>query len=100
MAGALTERITAYLSVGGLFNPEMAEHVHVRDLLIACREALLPLAAHDQKVRAEVLEEAANEAKKYGLGHEGDSIAAAIRRLRFPVAPAASKPEAGNKGAQ
>jgi len=57
-AGALTERITAYLSVGGLFNPEMAEHVHVRDLLIACREALLPLAAHDQKVRAEVIEEA------------------------------------------
>jgi len=49
------------------------------------------LAANDQKVRAEVLEEAAQEAKKYGLGHEGDSIAAAIRRLRFPVASGAEE---------
>jgi len=64
-AGALVERITAYVSLGGLFNPEMAEHVHVRDLLIACREVLLQLAAHDQKVRAEVLEEIASQHSLY-----------------------------------
>lgn len=34
------ERITAYLSGGGLFNPELADHEAVRDLLIDCRAAL------------------------------------------------------------
>lgn len=53
----LRERITNYLSTGGLFNAEMAQHDVVRDLLIDCRKALL--AAHDQKVRTEVLEEVA-----------------------------------------
>ena len=36
----LVYRITAYLSNGGLFNPELADHVAVRNLLIECREAL------------------------------------------------------------
>jgi hypothetical protein len=30
----LVEQITLYLSNGGLFNPELANHVAVRDLLI------------------------------------------------------------------
>lgn len=34
------ERITAYLSGGGLFNPECADHDTVRDLLIDCRAEL------------------------------------------------------------
>lgn len=36
----LQQRITDYLSGGGLFNPELANHVAVRDLLIDCRKAL------------------------------------------------------------
>ncbi|WP_439586947.1 hypothetical protein [Hydrogenophaga sp.] len=36
----LSARITAYLSGGGLFNPELADHDAVRDLLIECRAAL------------------------------------------------------------
>lgn len=36
----LSARITDYLSMGGLFNPELANHIAVRDLLIDCREAL------------------------------------------------------------
>jgi hypothetical protein len=36
----LVARITDYLTGGGLFNPEMAIHERVRDLLIDCREAL------------------------------------------------------------
>ena len=36
----IVERITEYLSGGGLFNPEMAIHDAVRDLLIDCRDAL------------------------------------------------------------
>ena len=36
----LTQRITDYLTGGGLFNPEMANHEAVRDLLIDCRDAL------------------------------------------------------------
>lgn len=34
------ERITAYLSMGGLFNPELANHDAVRDLLIDARSEL------------------------------------------------------------
>lgn len=37
---ALIERITAYLTNGGLFNPEFANHNAVNELLIECREAL------------------------------------------------------------
>ena len=36
----LVDRITEYLLVGGLFNPELMEHSKVRDLLIDCREQL------------------------------------------------------------
>lgn len=36
----LAERITDYLSTGGLFNPELANHDAVSELLIACRDAL------------------------------------------------------------
>ena len=36
----LSDRITAYLFNGGLFNPELADHLTVRDLLIECREVL------------------------------------------------------------
>jgi hypothetical protein len=35
-----SERITQYLSVGGLFNPELMEHAKVRDLLTDCRAEL------------------------------------------------------------
>ena len=36
----LANRITDYLTLGGLFNPELADHLAVRDLLIECREVL------------------------------------------------------------
>jgi len=36
----IIERITLYLVGGGLFNPELADHIAVRDLLIDCREVL------------------------------------------------------------
>lgn len=41
----LRRRITDYLSLGGLFNPELAHHDKLRDLLIDCRDALEPLIA-------------------------------------------------------
>jgi esterase/lipase len=36
----LINRITYHLSSGGLFNPELADHLAVRNLLMECREAL------------------------------------------------------------
>ena len=36
----LIDRITYHLSSGGLFNPELADHIAVRNLLMECREAL------------------------------------------------------------
>lgn len=39
-AKELIDAITAYLFGGGLFNPELADHNAVRDLLIECRDVL------------------------------------------------------------
>ena len=36
----LLARIQDYLSMGGLFNPELADHFAVRDLLIDIRDTL------------------------------------------------------------
>ena len=36
----LIERITEYLCLGGLANPELMDHAKVRDLLIDCRSSL------------------------------------------------------------
>jgi len=65
MKEALIKRIEEYLSGGGLFNPEMANHIAVRDLLIECRIAL---AQPEQKPVAWL---------QIGVGplHEGDVIA-------------------------
>ena len=41
----IEQRITAYLTTGGLFNPDLADHTAVRDLLIECREVLSAVRA-------------------------------------------------------
>lgn len=38
---SVDKRITEYLSGGGLFNPELANHDAVRDLLIAARDEIV-----------------------------------------------------------
>jgi hypothetical protein len=40
MTDDLVKRLNAYLTGGGLFNPELANHEAVRDLIIDCRDAL------------------------------------------------------------
>ena len=45
------KRITDYLSNGGLFNPEYADHVAVRDLLIDCRIRIEELEAEVEKLK-------------------------------------------------
>jgi hypothetical protein len=45
-AKELSDRITQYLVMGGMFNPELANHEAVRDLLIECRKVLDDLYPH------------------------------------------------------
>jgi hypothetical protein len=45
------ERITAYLSIGGLFNPELANHDAVRDLLIDARGELAESRKKAERLR-------------------------------------------------
>jgi hypothetical protein len=63
----LEQRITTYLTSGGLFNPEMANHNKVRDLLIDCRAALA--AERDRgdawELACKKLEQQMNEPKTY-----------------------------------
>ncbi len=51
MRAELIGRITAYLSGGGLFNPEAANHDAVRDLLIDCREELAEVRVDTELIR-------------------------------------------------
>jgi hypothetical protein len=46
------DRIQAYLSGGGLFNPELANHDAVRDLIIDLRTELLRLASAETELAA------------------------------------------------
>lgn len=45
----LPERIKHYLCSGGLFNPELAEHLEVRNLILDCRDRIELL---ENKMRA------------------------------------------------
>ena len=44
------ERINEYLVLGGLFNPELANHTAVRDLIIASRNHIKELEAEVEKI--------------------------------------------------
>jgi|688.fasta_scaffold25162_21 hypothetical protein len=45
------ERISEYLVMGGLFNPELANHTAVRDLIIASRNHINELNAEIEKLK-------------------------------------------------
>ena len=49
------ERITDYLVLGGLFNPERANHTAVRDLLIDCRSHIDVLEKEKEELRAAIM---------------------------------------------
>jgi hypothetical protein len=53
LAGMLDGRITAYLSGGGLWNPELADHDAVRDLLIDARAAFAQAAREREEAQRE-----------------------------------------------
>ena len=53
MSAPVGQRITAYLAGGGLFNPELANHDAVRDLLIDCRAALERAEREREELRAD-----------------------------------------------
>jgi len=60
MTKDLINRITYHLSSGGLFNPELADHLAVRNLLMECREALAqpeqePVAYQDTAKHSELV---------------------------------------------
>jgi hypothetical protein len=43
MGSDISDLITRYLSIAGLWNPELADHTAVRDLLIECRTRIKEL---------------------------------------------------------
>ncbi len=51
-AELLIGRITNYLALGGMFNPELANHDAVRDLLIDCRDRIIELERQLQIAQA------------------------------------------------
>ena len=75
-------RINAYLAGGGLFNPELAKHDGVRDLLIECRAEL---SAANEKL------DAAKEAESRIFGLR---IAAELRADNAETKLAQARPSA------
>jgi hypothetical protein len=47
------QRITEYLTAGGLFNPEYMDHNAVRDLLMDCRDRIEALEAALNEIASE-----------------------------------------------
>ena len=56
-AKEVSERITEYLSNGGLFNPELMDHAKVRDLLIDFRDRI-DILTREREAEAAVIEAA------------------------------------------
>lgn len=50
----IQDKITQYLSSGGLFNPELMEHEKVRDLILHCRDRIAELEREVAESRAQV----------------------------------------------
>jgi hypothetical protein len=77
---AVCDRITAYLSGGGLFNPEMANHDAVRDLLIDAVAEIERLRGYRDMAEADrVIAELAAERMRITAA-ERDAIEFAIRK--------------------
>lgn len=80
----VADRITAYLSGGGLFNPELADHDAVRDLLIECRTELTKLRrdVDEAKQRSFCDGRISYRGFSYGVGSQWgiDSLKSAIKR--------------------
>ena len=68
----VADRITAYLSGGGLFNPELANHDAVRDLLIDARDELHMLRLHIADKNATIT----------AMGATHEKLAARVRELQ------------------
>lgn len=79
----LINRITYHLSSGGLFNPELADHLAVRNLLMECRDALAQRTWNELTLTE--LTDAYNQHVKYQPEDMGTSglvnFAAAIERI-------------------
>ena len=85
MSSLLQYRITAYLSGGGLFNPELANHDAVRDLLIDCRAALasgdeVEQLRADKRYNHDCLNRIARAVD--ALGETSETVAGRVEQLR------------------
>lgn len=65
----LVARATAYLTGGGLFNPELANHDAVRNLIIDCRDAI-------ERLTREI-----NLSRQYAAGKDADYVTELGARL-------------------
>jgi hypothetical protein len=99
----LVARLNAYFVSGGLFNPELANHTAVSELVRDSRDAIERLTRERDEARAAALEEAAKVADDMGREEQtntrdvdalmqacareemGYEIAAAIRALKEPT---------------
>jgi hypothetical protein len=77
---ALIARVASYLSTGGLFNPELAQHDNVRDLLIDLRDRIAALMAELEaaKETGRALFRAAQKAEA-----ERDALLTLIRSISY-----------------
>lgn len=82
----IVETIAEYLSMGGLFNPEMMEHDTVRNLIIECRAEITRLRAENERLSTS-LSNTANARVLQGkviveLSAENERLRWMVRRLQ------------------
>lgn len=94
----LLARITSYLSGGGLFNPELASHKAVRDLLIDCRDALAASVEGQQKADGQVPAMATSGVEESGqVSHSLPLCGERLDANASSFCPAPSAPETASR---
>jgi hypothetical protein len=85
MKPSVDERITQYLSAGGLFNPELANHDAVRDLLIDARAMLRSLSV--DAIPASLTDERDDPSPQRRAGPWPTAIEPKTRKVDLQVEP-------------
>ena len=88
----IPEEISQYLQTGGLFNPELANHDAVRDLLIRCRDEIeelkkerdsLQFWGNSSRLHVRLLESQIDEMKEWirEIKKQDPTESAAVKQL-------------------
>jgi hypothetical protein len=92
MTNDLVKRLDAYFAMGGLFNPELADHQAVSDLLKDCRARITELEKALEPIKARLEDREKFDEALYGMPSSDEKeIYVRMGDLRAVVRPLKTK---------